>query len=81
MLSVFTSALEQVKKVLDTTRTPLCFGDVHHTYADKYSLTEFLARVALSAESTCLQVVFKGFIFHYCSACIGVGTHRRTFER
>jgi hypothetical protein len=55
--SCINDALEQVKKVLDTTRTPLCFGDVHHTYADKYSLTEFLARVALSAESTCLQVL------------------------
>lgn len=42
-------AFEEVKKILDNTRTPEFPSDVQHEYEDKYLLIEFLSITSLSA--------------------------------
>lgn len=44
-----TLALEQVKKILDNTRTPDYPSEVQHEYEDKYLLSEFLANTTIAA--------------------------------
>ncbi|KAI8823110.1 uncharacterized protein EV422DRAFT_523423 [Fimicolochytrium jonesii] len=50
-------ALEQIKRILETTRQPTYAGDVPHQYKDKYLLAEFLTNAALNAQWTCLELL------------------------
>ena len=42
-------SLREVKKILDTSRHPELAGDVHHSYKDKYCLSEYLTNTAMAA--------------------------------
>ena len=42
-------ALAEVKKILDTSRSPQHADEVHHGYEDKYSLSEFLTNSTLAS--------------------------------
>ena len=42
-------ALAEVKKILDTSRSPQRADEVHHGYEDKYSLSEFLTNSTLAS--------------------------------
>ena len=42
-------ALREVRRILDTSRHPEPAGEVHHSYRDKYCLSEYLTNTALAA--------------------------------
>ena len=51
------TALQQVRTVLDNTRTPVLPEDCPHEYTDKYLLAEFLTNTCLAAELNCLELL------------------------
>ena len=50
------SALETVRKILDTTKHPARPADVPHAYDDKYALVEQATKAAIVAASNALEV-------------------------
>ena len=47
--------LGTLKKILDESRHPLMASEVHHQYADKFALADFLTNSSLAAQVNCLE--------------------------
>jgi hypothetical protein len=50
------NAIEDVKRILDETRSPKFFGDVDHSYEDKYALAEYVVNVGLASQLNGLEI-------------------------
>ena len=50
-------SLQEVKKVLDATRSPRLATEVHHEYTDKFLLAEFVTGAACAGQLLCLEAL------------------------
>jgi hypothetical protein len=51
------SALDTVRRLLDTTKHPVRAADVAHTYADKFALVESATSAALTSVGTAFEAL------------------------
>jgi hypothetical protein len=56
-MNKFKSAIERVKQILDCTRNPKLLENVDHTWTDKYTCTEFVTNVMISACRVALKTI------------------------